>query len=131
MAIRGFAEVVAEDPDAAGRARRKQFMRTIIDETDDLTRLASDTFLITQMEAGQFKYRWSEIDLGPFVLDAVARGHTDHAVAIDVPPGLPRLTADPERLRQVCTNLVVNAVKYSPGGDSVAVRAREPRPTTC
>lgn len=125
MAIRGFAEMVLEDSDL-GVDNRKQFVQTIINETDDLARLASDTFLITQMEAGHFTYQWSEIDLGPFVLDAIARGRTDHPVGIDVPSGLPRLTADPERLRQVITNLVSNAVKYSPGGDSVLVRARQP-----
>jgi signal transduction histidine kinase len=125
MAIRGFAEMVLEDSDL-GVENRKQFVQTIIDETDDLARLATDTFLITQMEAGHFTYQWTEIDLGAFILDAIARGRTDHPVGIDVPSGLPRLTADPERLRQVITNLVSNAVKYSPGGDSVLVRARQP-----
>jgi signal transduction histidine kinase len=125
MAIRGFAEMVLEDSDL-GVENRKQFVQTIINETDDLARLASDTFLITQMEAGHFTYHWTEIDLGAFILDAIARGRTDHPVGIDVPSGLPRLTGDPERLRQVITNLVSNAVKYSPGGDSVLVRARQP-----
>ena len=125
MAIRGFAEMVLEDSDL-GVENRKQFVQTIINETDDLARLANDTFLITQMEAGHFTYHWTEIDLGAFILDAIARGRTDHPVSIDVPSGLPRLTADPERLRQVVTNLVSNAVKYSPGGDSVLVRARQP-----
>ena len=37
-------------------------MRTIIDETDDLARLANDTLLITQMETGHFDYAWREID---------------------------------------------------------------------
>jgi signal transduction histidine kinase len=125
MAIRGFAEMVLEDSDL-GVDNRKQFVQTIINETDDLARLATDTFLITQMEAGHFTYHWSEIDLGAFILDAIARGRTDHPVGIDVPSGLPRMTADPERLRQVITNLVSNAVKYSPGGDSVLVRVRQP-----
>lgn len=127
MAIRGYAEVVAEDP-ALPPATLREFMRTIIDQTEDLNRLASDTFLITQMEAGQFQYRWSELDLGPFMLDAVARIHTDRAVAIDVPPHFPRLTGDPERLRQVMTNLVNNAIKYSPEGGAITIRARERAP---
>jgi signal transduction histidine kinase len=125
MAIRGFAEMVLEDSDI-GVENRKQFVKTIIDETDDLARLATDTFLITQMETGHFTYHWSEIELGSFILDAIARGRTDHPVSLDVPAGLPRLKADPERLRQVLSNLISNAVKYSPGGDSVLVRARQP-----
>jgi signal transduction histidine kinase len=127
MAIRGYAEVVAEDP-ALPPATLREFMRTIIDQTEDLNRLASDTFLITQMEAGQFQYRWSEVDLGPFMLDAVARIHTDRAVSIDVPPRFPHMLGDPERLRQVITNLVNNAIKYSPEGGAITIRARERAP---
>jgi len=125
MAIRGFAEMVLEDSDL-GADNRKQFVQTIINETDDLARLATDTFLITQMETGQFTYHWSEIELGSFILDAITRSRAEHPVGLDVPAGLPRVTADPERLRQVLSNLISNAVKYSPGGDSVLVRARQP-----
>jgi signal transduction histidine kinase len=127
MAIRGYAEVVGEDPDLPPE-RIREFMRTIVDQTDDLARLASDTFLITQMEEGQFEYRWSEIDLGPFILDALARMHTDRAITIDVPPRFPRITVDPERLRQVLTNLLTNAIKYSQESTGITVRARERAP---
>jgi signal transduction histidine kinase len=53
---------------------------------------------------------------------------TDHPLVLDVPPGMPRLTSDPDRLRQLLTNLISNAVKYSPGGEAVTVRGREQAP---
>jgi signal transduction histidine kinase len=124
MAIRGFAEVVLDDPHI-GADNRREFMRTIIGQTDDLARLAADTFLITQMESAGFRYEWEEIDLERFLRDAVARFSTDRqAFTIDVSPGLPRLHADPERIRQVLTNLLSNAVKYSPEGAPVEIRCR-------
>ena len=124
MAIRGFAELVLEEPDLPPDTRR-EFMRTVITETEHLARLANDTLLITQIETGQFSFNFEEIEVGPFLLDAVPLGLSDHSVLTDVPAGFSRVWADPERLRQVLVNLVTNAVKYSPGGGSIVLRVRE------
>ncbi|MFI5184050.1 MAG: ATP-binding protein [Vicinamibacteria bacterium] len=124
MAIRGFAELVLEEPDIPIEARQ-EFMRTVISETEQLALLANDTLLITQIETGQFSFRWSEVDLGPFILDAMPMGLSDHSVLLDIPPQFPKIVADVDRLRQVLTNLTMNAIKYSPGGGSITVRCRE------
>jgi len=127
MAIRGFAELTLEEPDLPP-ATRAEYMSTIMAETDDLARLANDTLLITQMETGQFDYAWREMDLAEFLHQTVARRLFEHSVLVDAPEGLPRIVADPERLRQVLTNLTVNAAKYSPQPGSISVRARERDP---
>jgi signal transduction histidine kinase len=124
MAIRGFAELVLEEPDIPLEARQ-DFMRTVIKETEQLALLANDTLLITQIETGLLTFNWTEVDLGPFVLDTIPMGLSDHSVLLDIPPHFPRIVADPGRLRQVITNLTMNAVKYSPGGGSITVRCRE------
>jgi signal transduction histidine kinase len=124
MAIRGFAELVLEEPELSTESRQ-EFMRTVISETEHLALLANDTLLITQIETGQFSFKFTEVDLGPFILDSVPLGLSEHSVLMDVPQGFPKIWADPERLRQVLTNLVTNAVKYSPAGGSITVRCRE------
>ena len=124
MAIRGFAELVLEEPDLPIDTRQ-EFMRTVISETEHLALLANDTLLITQIETGQFAFNWSEIDVGPFILDAVPLGLSDHSVLMDIPAGFPKVVVDALRLRQVVTNLTMNAVKYSPSGGSITVRCRE------
>jgi signal transduction histidine kinase len=124
MAIRGFAELVLEEPDIPPDARQ-EFMRTVINETEGLARLAEDTLLITRIETGEFEHRWSEIELGPFILDAVPLGLSEHSVLMDIPAGFPKIVADADRLRQVLTNLLTNAVKYSPQGGSITIRCRE------
>jgi signal transduction histidine kinase len=124
MAIRGFAELVLEESDLPIDTRQ-DFMRTVISETEHLALLANDTLLITQIETGQLSFNFREIDVGPFLLDGMPLGLSDHSVLMDVPPGFPKIWADPDRLRQVLTNLVTNAVKYSPAGGSIIVRVRE------
>jgi len=124
MAIRGFAELVLEEADIPAEARQ-EFMRTVIRETDELARLADDTLLITRIETGEFADAWSEVDVGPFILDSVPLGLSDHSVLLDIPAQFPKLVADPDRLRQVLINLITNAVKYSPAGDSIIIRCRE------
>jgi signal transduction histidine kinase len=127
MAIRGFAELVLDEPDLAPETR-SEFMRTVMSETDHLALLANDTLLITQIETGQLSFNFREVDLGPFILEAVPLGLGDNSVLMDVPAGFPKVWADPDRLRQVLTNLVSNAIKYSPAGGSVLIRARERGP---
>ena len=87
MAIRGFAELVADEPDLPAETRI-EFMRTVINETDHLALLANDTLLITQIETGQMSYNYRELDVGPFLLDTVPLGLSDHSVLMDVPPQL-------------------------------------------
>jgi GAF domain-containing protein len=84
MAIRGFAELVADEPDLPAETRL-EFMRTVINETDHLALLANDTLLITQIETGQMSYNYRELDVGPFLLDTVPLGLSDHSVLMDVP----------------------------------------------
>ena len=124
MAIRGFAELTLEEPDLLPE-RRSEFMRTIISETDDLASLANDTLLISHMETEKLHYDWKPMDLRRELKDAIPPGLTQHTVVVDVPDGFPIIKADTVRLGQVLNNLVSNAIKYSPAGGTVTLRARE------
>ena len=124
MSIRGFAELTLEEPDLPPE-RRNEFMRTIIAETDDLAALANDTLLISHMETGQLTYDWKPVDVHRELREAIPPGLATHTVLVDVPDDFPVIRADPGRLRQVLNNLVSNALKYSPLGSTVTLRARE------
>ena len=124
MSIRGFAELTLEEPDLPPE-RRNEFMRTIIAETDDLAALANDTLLISQMETGRLHYDWMPVDVRRELRDAIPPGLATHTVLLDVPDDFPVIRADPGRLRQVLNNLVSNALKYSPLGSTVTLRAHE------
>ena len=125
MAIRGFAELVLEEQDLPPETRQ-EFMRTVISETDHLALLANDTLLITQIETGPAELQLPRGGRGarscsrrsPWASPTTRCSSTCR-------PGFPRIWADPDRLRQTLSNLVSNAVKYSPTGGSIVVRVRE------
>jgi signal transduction histidine kinase len=107
--------------------QREAFLALIADETNRLAALIGDVLDTSRIEAGTFNYRFTDVDLSSIVADAVrnaAVGQDEVHVRADVAGVLPPIRGDAERLRQVLTNLIDNAVKYSPAGDEVAVRAR-------
>ena len=107
--------------------QREAFLALIADETNRLAALIGDVLDTSRIEAGTFSYRFTDVDLAQLVGDAIGAasvGQDEVRIRADLPEALPVVRGDAERLRQVITNLIDNAVKYSPSGDEVAVRAR-------
>jgi signal transduction histidine kinase len=106
--------------------QRESFLELIAGETDRLATLISDVLDTSRIDAGTFTFRFSDVDLGELVRDSVAAARlTSDEVGLraDVQEPLPSVRGDAERLRQVLMNLLDNAIKYSPAGDEVQVRA--------
>src|SRR5262249_57340686 len=57
-------------------------------------------------------------------VDLFRQGATTHPIAVTCEPTLPKIDADPDALERVLTNLISNAVKYSPAGSVIRVGAR-------
>lgn len=94
-----------------------------------LSRLITDLRDLSLAQAGQLQLNFQAIDAGPVVretLEALAPLAEERGVAVrsDVPRGLPRIDADPDRLRQIVQNLVENAVRYTPSGGEIGVTMR-------
>ena len=106
--------------------QRDSFLALIGSETERLAGLVGDVLDTSRIEAGTFSYRFADVDLGGLVRDSVASvaaGQDEVEVTADVREELPRIRGDRDRLQQVLTNLIENAVKYSPAGEQVLVRA--------
>ena len=105
---------------------RESFLDLIAGETNRLADLIGDVLDTSRIEAGTFSFRFAEVDLGRLVTDAVATAQVSQdevQLRADVRAPLPEIRGDGERLRQVLTNLIDNAIKYSPAGAEVEVRA--------
>jgi signal transduction histidine kinase len=108
--------------------QRAAFLALIGDETSRLAALIDDVLDTSRIDAGTFTYRFSDVDLAALVEDTVATaqvGQDEVPLVAHVSSGLPTVRGDLERLRQVLGNLIDNAVKYSPAGEPVEVRAAQ------
>jgi signal transduction histidine kinase len=106
--------------------QREAFLALIADETSRLAALIGDVLDTSRIEAGTFSFSFTDVDLGRVVQDAVSVasvGQDEVRVRAEIVEPLPRIRGDGERLRQVISNLIDNAVKYSPSGDEVEVMA--------
>jgi signal transduction histidine kinase/ActR/RegA family two-component response regulator len=107
---------------------QRDYAQTARLSAEALLGLVSDVLDLSRIEAGRVEIEATPFELEPLI-EAVAAPFSDAAldrglsIAVLVPPGVPRyLVGDPYRLRQVLTNLVGNAVKFTEQG-RVAVRA--------
>jgi signal transduction histidine kinase len=106
--------------------QRESFLELIAGETSRLAELISDVLDTSRIEAGTFSFRFRDVDLAQLVHDVVATaqlGQDEVLLRENVDDLLPEIRGDAERLRQVLTNLVDNAIKYSPAGSEVEVHA--------
>ncbi|MFC1467054.1 MAG: ATP-binding protein [Candidatus Brachytrichaceae bacterium NZ_4S206] len=88
---------------------------------DDLARLRGQVLGALELDRQLMAVdTWLTTVLGPWRVAAAQKGLAWHS---DIPPGLPPISADPDRLAQVVGNLVSNAIKYTPAPGSVTVSA--------
>jgi two-component system phosphate regulon sensor histidine kinase PhoR len=112
-----------EDPPAAQR-----FLSRMETEVDALSHMVTELLELTRIESGQVPLQLSSISPCQLLGDASERlrlqaERAGLRVHIDCPQDLPEVTADPPRLEQVLVNLIHNAVKYTPGGGEISLKA--------
>jgi signal transduction histidine kinase len=125
-AVIGAARTLQDRWRELAPAQRASFLALISDETARLATLIGDVLDTSRIEAGTFTYTFSDVDLADLVRETVATmglGQDEVSVVAQGSDTVPAVRADRERLKQVLMNLVDNAVKYSPTGGEVGVRA--------
>jgi signal transduction histidine kinase len=126
-AVIGSAQTLEQRWRELSAEQRDRFLALIVDETGRLAALVGEVTDVSRIDAGTFSYTFGDVDVAALVDEAVAAAEIarDSAnVASAVEPAIPYVEGDPVRLRQVLTNLIDNAVKYSPEGAPVEVRAQ-------
>jgi two-component system phosphate regulon sensor histidine kinase PhoR len=118
-----------DDPPAAHR-----FLERMETEVDALTQMVQELLELSRIESGQSPLQLKPETVADIVILPVERlrpqaERAGLTLAVELPPDLPQVQADLDRARQVVTNLVHNAIKFTPAGGSITVRAKVDKDT--
>lgn len=113
-----------DDPPAARR-----FLEHAEYEVDALTQMVEELLELTRIESGMVPLQLSPTPIANVLLPPVDRlrhqaERLDLTLKVDLPDDLPPVLADASRAQQIVGNLVHNAIKFTPEGGKIAVRAR-------
>jgi signal transduction histidine kinase len=127
--ISGHAESLLMLGEGASPERQAESLAVLHREARQLTHLVDDLFLLSTAESGGLPLTIREVDVADILTEIVAafrplarrEGHI--AIVSDVEPDLPLASGDRERIVQILGNLVRNALRYTPEGGLVSLRA--------
>ena len=127
--IKGYVDLVLDGEAGELGETQLEYLGIVKENSDRLVKLINDLLDISRIESGRVHLKIEPVDLSDVVADVVGtlravldQGHVD--LKIDLPDDLPPVAADEHRVGQVITNLVSNAIKYSPGGGTVRVTGK-------
>lgn len=125
-AIYGAALTLRRDDVPLGEPQRSGLLEVIASESDRLARIVNDILWVSRLESGGMQTaieRCDGVEIARSVVDA-ARHYIPPSIelSLSAPEDAPPINADSDKARQVLTNLVDNAVKYSPDGGRVSVQ---------
>jgi signal transduction histidine kinase len=127
--IQGYAETLL-DGAINDQANAREFVGIIHENSGRLAELINDLLDLAKIESGKMQMVFMPVDLRPIVnrclgvLEKTA-AKKSLKITVEIPENLPKVKADESRLAQVLLNLFDNAMKYTPEGGTVTIRARQ------
>jgi signal transduction histidine kinase len=126
--VQGFAELLMLDRDSL-TPQQAETVEIILDNCRHLVRLLNNLLDLARSDVGRLAIQPQPTEVAPLVEDVVRtmRAQTEaghQSLREDLPPDLPLINVEPDRIRQILVNLLTNAHEYSPEGASITVAAR-------
>jgi two-component system NtrC family sensor kinase len=129
-AIVGFAELLREGAYGTLNARQAGPVERIESSAAYLRRMVDQILDLARIAAGRVELGFESVDLRALAIDVATEMEsliTERAInlSLSVSATLPRIQTDPSHLRQILTNLLGNAIKFTAPGGSITIRARQ------
>ncbi|MBQ6845596.1 MAG: HAMP domain-containing protein [Oscillospiraceae bacterium] len=125
--VKGATETIIEDPDMP-ESIKQRFLGIVINESDRMTRIVQDLLVLSRLDNRRMTWRPSKFDLYAATdgmcsaLSSEAKIH-GHSLTLEPDESAPMpIFADKERIEQVVTNIIGNAIKYTPDGGRIEVK---------
>jgi signal transduction histidine kinase len=115
--VKGFVATLLSKWDRLNDDQKKLMLTTVNADADRLTRLIAELLDVARIDTGRLSLHPRLVEVATAVdrvLDSIRAG-SGREILLDVPEELPRVLADPDKLVQVVTNLVENAVRHGDG----------------
>jgi signal transduction histidine kinase len=124
--ISGFAEFILEATGSQLPDLAREYTEIILSSARHLTRVFNDIIEITRADSGETRLRRAAAHLPDVIIDVVARLEMTYKargqqVIMQLDDDLPEISIDVDRVAQILTNLLTNAIKYSPPATAIRV----------
>jgi PAS domain S-box-containing protein len=128
FSIRGFVKLIL-DGKVPDEATRTEFLTIVSQQSDQLMGIVNDLLDVSRLDAGrEIDMNWETVEPGALITDTVTRlsnlaSDKQLTLLTEVTPPLPLVRVDVRRFSQVLTNLIGNAIKFTPEGGCIKVSA--------
>ncbi len=124
--IKAYAEVLQEMTIEARDSQGASVVDKLNKQVDRLTSLINNLLDTTKIFEGQLNIQREEFNINELIAERAEDMQPltkKNTIVIALDPDIPNVLADKERIRQVLTNLISNAIKYSPAGGEISIQS--------
>ena len=128
--VQGFVDLLLQGYMGALNEEQQKYLGYVQDGVQQLVSSVEDILLLTRSDSGQFEIKQEEVDfafLSKQVVTSLQPQARKTGVKIieEIQESAPLICVDPQRMKQVLTNLIMNALKFTPQGGTVTIRIRQ------
>lgn len=126
--IKGYIDLILDGEAGEINEIQREFLSIVKQNSDRLVELINDMLDISRIESGRIHLKIQPLDMCDLIAGAVdtfqaVSEQSGHKLIPKAPSNLPKAAGDRDRVGQVLMNFISNAIKYSPEGGSVTVKA--------
>ena len=122
--VKGFTKTLLAKWERFTDDQKRQMLATVNEDADRVTRLLGELLDVSRIDAGRLQLKRQMTDVaavaGRVVERLLVADRAGRTVALEVPDHVPQLYVDPDKVEQVWTNLLENALKYTSGAVTVS-----------